>query len=421
MSLVVDSSEYLSCLNCIVDRTMQTDVTASKLQAFALKTLLPAYKSATTTSQLQEVQDYVKTYKIIEEQFPVNSQARARVAEVVVQLEKCKKERFAAHPILQKLSKDWKDTEELWEMLTLANKSIKEDSALEPLLPSKLLNVLNAVKRMRKTASEYLDKKTLALYAAYDAATKNSFSSLMQIYKYCDLKTNKSAMISSLVKDYLGLHANPAQMEKQFSQKVTADIDGLIQTNFSAYDWIKENASFIVTPYNHGNEEDPEGGACRQNCTARQVLLLKNPKMATRDLPLGSSEWTRSVRNQLKRGPRMIVNAQMSHREMGEPFYAPFGLQLDNMVSLDSVEDLPALLDKHAKPFLLRLANEVVGHVINVQCDSKNQIFRFVCDGIGSVEYKSKEALIKGLTSYIKAFYPGWGNFLVDFASPISK
>ncbi len=421
MTLIVDSREYLSCLDCIVDPTKQSNATASKLQDFALKKLLPACKVAKTAAQLREVQEYSTTYKILAAQFAENSHARACVAEAAAQLEKCKNELFAAHPLLKQLSKEWSNTEELWEMLSLANRSIKEEPALEQLLPPKFLKILTTVKRMRKTAADYLDKQTTALYAAYDKATNNKFSSLMQIYGYIDLRVNKSEIISSLVKVFLLFHTNPLQMESEFAKEVYQQIDLVIQKHVPYYEWLKENIPFIVNAYNHGNENDAAGGACRQNCTARQLLLLKNPKMATKDLPLGSSEWTRKQRDQLKEGPRLVLTEQMSTKQMGEPFYAPFGLQLDEMEGLDKLEDLPQLLGKHTKPLLLRLADETVGHVINVQCDTDNEIFRFVCDGIGSVEYKSKEALIKGIQSYLKVFYPGWGHFLVDFTSLIRK
>ncbi len=413
MSLITNNTEYYKLLDCVVDPKLQTDVTAQKLHNIAIKSILPASKP----TQVKELQETAQTYRIMQEQFSERSQGRVLLADAADKLEKRATELAPSHAVLAKLNKEWKNEDELWEMLTLANTSLKNDPSLELFISPTLLRILQSVKTMRKELSAYLDKYIESLLRKYDIATNGKFSSLLATYGYLDLRVSKSEIISAIVKKQLSLCIDPAGMEKQFREDMRTEVHQHVKNNcLPAYDWLKDNCSALVTPYNHGNEDFEVGGCCHQNSCARQALLLKNPTLATKDIPLGSTEKTRSIRAKLNQAPQ-VVNNKLSLAESYAPFGSPFGIKLEKIEDLKQVEDLSEFLQKHSEPFMLRFQQNDVGHVINVQCDPKNKIYRFIDDGIGSVAYTSREELSKQLVAYLKTFYPGWEDYRARFTT----
>lgn len=413
MSLITNNTEYLKLLDCVVDPKLQTDVTAHKLHKIAIQSILPASKPA----NLKELQDTAKTYRIMQEQFSERSQGHVLLADAADKLEKRATELAPSHAVLAKLNREWKNEDELWEMLTLANTSLKNDPTLELFLSPALLRILQSVKTMRKELSAYLDKYIESLLRKYDIATNGKFSPLLATYGYMDLRVSKSGIISEIVKKQLSLCADPTGMEKQFREEMRAEVHQHVKTNYlPAYDWLKDNIEALVTPYNHGNEDFDVGGCCLQNSNERQALLLKTPTLTTKDIPLGSSEKSRAVRAKLNLATP-AVNPNHSLAEVCAPIFTPFGMKLENIEGLKQIADLTQVLQKQSKPFILTFEKGNIGHAINIQCDPKNKIYRFVDDSIGSFAYTSREELAKQLIVYLNTLYPGWKNYRTHFTT----
>jgi hypothetical protein len=138
-------------------------------------------------------------------------------------------------------------------------------------------------------------------------------------------------------------------------------------------------------------------GVCFQNSCDRHLELVKNPTLATEKLPVGSSPLGRFVRGTL--------TAQTKLRAKEPNPLTPYEID-PKMLPLNGIQEIPRLFKTRCDPFLLFFKGQKGGHTINVQCDPKNQIFRFCDDNLGYFDYQSQADLEKGLAGCLKAFYP---------------
>lgn len=221
----------------------------------------------------------------------------------------------------------------------------------------------------------------------------------IEMYSYLDMAKAKKRILKELIDDYV-----PGPQQREGIRKIYA------RDYAAKHAWLKENLANRKIAYCQVNDihKNMGSGICYQNSCDRHVELVKNPKIATDKLPVGSSPLGRFVRGAL-----------IAHRSLGakEPdALAPYEIDKEE-VRVGGVDLVSALLKTRSEPFMLWFRDATgVGHVINVQCDPKNRIFRFCDDNLGYFEYRSQEELEKALLGCLRSFYPRFSKYYAIFS-----
>ncbi len=237
-----------------------------------------------------------------------------------------------------------------------------------------------------------------------------------------DMAQAKEKILQTIVKNYMPrpdqwklskqklAEAINAQETRCNTQAQRQDIMSIYIGSYQdKHSWLKENLAERKAAYFQGNDihMNMGSGICFQNSCDRHVKLVKNPTLATEKLPIGSSALGRFVQGTVKAG------ASLSAKEIST--LTAYGIDEDK-VPMSGLEDLPSILKGRSEPFLLFFRGRPGGHVINVQCDPKNRVFRFCDDNLGYFDYKSQAELEKQLMTYLKAFYPEFTTYFAVFS-----
>ena len=252
-------------------------------------------------------------------------------------------------------------------------------------------------------------------YQSWNPLSEDNLKTTMHIFQksYIDLLNIKTinetdpAFIDSHLKSVKDAYLQKYSIAEYFQSDYAS-------TFAPVHRWISDNFAHIKKSYEQGSEIHTNlgEGVCLQNCFDRYALLSKKPTLPSRDIPMGSSQ---SGRVAMVKTGREFDRSGISREEaqsIESASSARVGLKLAKKTSIPDPSKIGEVLDAVYKEssnnaqIIFAIYAPGSGHVINIQLDSKNGIFRFMDDNFGICEFKNYEEFRNAITTYIKAFYP---------------
>lgn len=184
------------------------------------------------------------------------------------------------------------------------------------------------------------------------------------------------------------------------------------------HNWLAENIPFIRQYYNQDEHADINqgSGTCAQNSLERYKLLIHNPSIDGKEIPMGSSEKGRRIKATLQQAYQQSKKELLSREEILQMYSnssQELGLraQEHQPIVYTNIEQLMQKIDSHRDNFLVILGcncsspDGVVGHMINLQINHRLKIFRMIDDNLGVCEWNSYEKMRDYFADFLRVFY----------------
>ncbi len=392
---------------------------ASAMNDFVMKDLLPRFDAILSRIGPAKIDRILKNLLLLNTKLAkAEGGSKDLLAKAVKEL--------SAKMGVKEIKERWdalKDRDAQWELIVDTQDLLVRHPTLALLLPKKLQLVLKTINAMKEELFSEMDLWKKVTYEQHDKKTNGIFSKLVTKYSYFDLAVKKKEFFEGLVQNLPALwNKDTAQMEQalagiqqNFIRQLPDFVEQTIANSFeSKYLWLEENIPYMHGIYNQLDDPSRNMGAgiCLQAGCERQVALLQNPNMATKDVPMGCSAKGRFIRAQIL----------FDQRQEQRVAFDSYGLNLESVRNLKGPESLDKLVEQHPEPFLLLLKEPgSIGHTINIQCDERNKIFRFFDDNIGSFAYPTKEEFLSKFTDFLNIWYGNYTFYQACFPTLAEK
>jgi hypothetical protein len=189
--------------------------------------------------------------------------------------------------------------------------------------------------------------------------------------------------------------------------------------------WLSLNLDAIKKSYSQGDDpsRNQDTGTCLQNSLERHILLLEDPRKNATRIAVESTQAGRVINARVKctfQESKLCLIPAAKCLEIQATSCKRLGLVClpGKHEPVKTPDELEKLLNKNFSKAnllgLLKFNSPEGGHVINIQIDHTNGIFRIIDDNIGVCEWPSYDKFSLNLRNFLKAFYPGFSNYLLE-------
>lgn len=300
-----------------------------------------------------------------------------------------------------------------------------------------LLILIEQTQQFAEEMTSITNKKIVDIHSRYDRISNGKFSALIQNYKTLNL----SMFIPKMLDDHLDAfwrvrkddisNSIPKVNSTTFENGIkTLRVNYLtaVEPNLgkkihelrqNEYNFFVKNIDNLVKPYSQQDDihRNQNTGTCLENSMERQTLLLQNPTLSSKQIEMHSSKEGRFSKA-MRRFPAEEKNNMqrlLKRLNISKSIYKGIKAPEDSPVSSKQYV-INFLFEQHADEinkqyqglFILGLKKDEKdpGHVLNIQYDLHNQIYRVLDDNTGIWEYHSPEEFKTKFQSYLEIFYP---------------